>query len=98
MPPPERILPILRRAATLARATPGRSGFLARLQDCTEVLAAGDLHGHVANFQAVHKAADLSRHPARHLRCPAVAHPKPAAVTATHTYSCTYEKRIAGVL
>ena len=53
MPPPERILPILRRAATLARATPGRSGYLVRLQDCTEVLVAGDLHGHVANFDAI---------------------------------------------
>ena len=58
MPPAERILPILRRAAALARATPGRAGFLVRLQDCTDVLAAGDLHGHVPNFQAVHKAAD----------------------------------------
>ena len=74
MPPPERILPILRRAATLARATPGRSGFLVRLQDCAEVVAAGDLHGHVANFQAVHKAADLARHPARHLVLQEVVH------------------------
>ena len=74
MPPAERILPILRRAATLNRATPGRAGFLVRLQDCGEVLAAGDLHGHVPNFQSVHKAADLAAHPARHLVLQEVVH------------------------
>lgn len=74
MPPPERILPILRRAAVLGRSTPGRSGFLVRLQDCTEVLVAGDLHGHVPNFQAVHKAADLADHPTRHLVIQEVVH------------------------
>jgi len=74
MPSAERILPILRRAAAHNRATPGRSGFLVRLQECGEVLVAGDLHGHVPNFQAIHKAADLAKHPARHLVLQEVVH------------------------
>ncbi len=74
MPPAERILPILRRAATLSRATPGRVGSLVRLQGCAEVLVAGDLHGHVPNFQAIHKAADLAKNPARHLVLQEVVH------------------------
>lgn len=67
MPPPDRMLNTLRRAAELVKATPGRSGHLVRLRNCTEVLVAGDLHGHVPNFQVVFKAADLANHPTRHL-------------------------------
>lgn len=67
MPPPDRMLNTLRRAIDLVRATPGRSGHLVRLRDCAEVLVAGDLHGHVPNFQAVWKLADLANHPKRHL-------------------------------
>jgi hypothetical protein len=67
MPPPDRMLNTLRRAIDRVAATPGRSGHLVRLENCTEVLVAGDLHGHVANFQVVLKAADLAGHPTRHL-------------------------------
>lgn len=67
MPPPDRMLATLRRAADHVRATPGRTGHLVQLQACTEVLVAGDLHGHIANFQAVMRAADLANHPGRHL-------------------------------
>ncbi len=74
MPAPDRILPLLRRAAALSRATPGRTGVFVHLQDCAEVLVAGDLHGHVPNFQAVHKAADLANHPGRHLVLQEVVH------------------------
>lgn len=66
-PPPDRMLALLRKAATLARATPGRVGHLVHLHGAAEVLVAGDLHGHVPNFTAVHKAADLANHPGRHL-------------------------------
>ena len=59
MPAPERILTYLRQAITLTRATPGRRGHVVELQNCTEVLVAGDLHGHVGNFQSLLKAADL---------------------------------------
>jgi hypothetical protein len=74
MPPPDRMLNTLRRAIDLVKATPGRSGHLVRLQNCAEVLVAGDLHGHVGNFQVVLKAADLAGHPARHLVMQEVIH------------------------
>jgi hypothetical protein len=74
MPPPDRMLTTIRRATDFVRRTPGRSGHLVRLQDCDDVLVAGDLHGHVPNFQAVLKAADLATHPRRHLVLQEVVH------------------------
>jgi hypothetical protein len=38
-----------------------------QLADCEDVLVAGDLHGHVANFQVMLRDADLANHPRRHL-------------------------------
>ena len=67
MPAPDRVLAAVRTAATLARATPGRVGHLLHLQAAAEVVVAGDLHGHVPNFQGVLQAADLAAHPGRHL-------------------------------
>jgi hypothetical protein len=67
MPSADRLLPALRQAAALVRATPGRVGHLVHLTGATELVVVGDLHGHVPNFQAVHKAADLASHPGRHL-------------------------------
>jgi hypothetical protein len=66
VPAPDRMMTHLRQALTLVRATPGRRGHVVRLQDCTEVLVAGDLHGHVPNFQAMLRAADLANNPTRH--------------------------------
>ena len=66
MPAPDRMLTHLRQATTLVRATPGRRGHVVDLQNCTEVLVAGDLHGHVGHFQVMLKAADLANHPTRH--------------------------------
>jgi hypothetical protein len=60
------MLTYLRQAIALVRATPGRRGHLAELRDCTEVLVAGDLHGHVGHFQVMLKEADLANHPTRH--------------------------------
>ncbi len=74
MPAPDRMLPMLRRATEFAARTPGRVGHLVQLQDCGEVLVAGDLHGHLANFQVVLKAADLANHPTRHLVLQEVVH------------------------
>jgi hypothetical protein len=56
----------LRQAVALVRATPGRRGHVIDLQNCTEVLVAGDLHGHVGHFQVMLKEADLATHPTRH--------------------------------
>jgi len=67
VPSAERMLVHLHRAAVLTRATPGRRGHLVELQDCTEVLVAGDLHGQVTHFQVILKEADLANHPTRHL-------------------------------
>ena len=67
MPAPDRMLSFLRQAVVLARATPGRRGRLVEPVGCTEVLVAGDLHGHVGHFQGLLKAADLGKNPGRHL-------------------------------
>src|SRR3954469_18111215 len=66
MPAPERILTCLRQAIALTRATPGRRGHVVDLADCADVLVTGDLHGHVGNFQAVLRVADLAANPGRH--------------------------------
>jgi hypothetical protein len=66
----------LRQALTLVRATPGRRGHVITLQNCTEVLVAGDLHGHVGNFQILLKLADLGNHPTRHFVMQEVIHGK----------------------
>jgi hypothetical protein len=66
VPSAERMLTHLRQAIALVRATPGRKGRIIDLQDCTELLVAGDLHGHIGNFQVMLKAADLANNPTRH--------------------------------
>lgn len=67
MPAPDRMLTFLRQAIVLVRATPGRRGRMIEPVNCTEVLVAGDLHGHVGHFQGLLKAADLANNPGRHL-------------------------------
>ncbi len=67
MPAPDRMLTFLRQAIVLVRATPGRRGRVVEPVGCTELLVAGDLHGHVAHFQGLMKAADLAHNPCRHL-------------------------------
>ncbi len=67
MPDPGRLLTTLQRAASAFRATPGRRGKLVELEQATEVLVAGDLHGHVGHLSRLLKLADLAAHPGRHL-------------------------------
>ena len=76
MPSAERMLTHLRQAVALVRATPGLRGHLLDLQNCTEVLVAGDLHGHVGHFQVVLKFADLAANPTRHLILQELVHGK----------------------
>jgi hypothetical protein len=76
VPPPERMLTNLRQAIALVRATPGRHGRIVDLQNCTEVLVAGDLHGHIANFRTILNVADLGNHPTRHFILQEVIHGK----------------------
>lgn len=67
MPDPTKVLSILRRAATLLRATPGREGSIVCLREPDEIMVVGDLHGHVHTFAAALKRAALDQHPRRHL-------------------------------
>ncbi len=67
MPDPEKLLNTIRRAIDHTQATPGRTGRIVRIPDEDEVVVAGDLHGNIANFQLLIKAADLANHPRRHL-------------------------------
>ncbi len=76
MPPPDRMLTYLRQALTLIRATPGRRGHTLRLEGCTELLVAGDLHGHVPYFQELLKLADLANNPTRHFVIQEIIHGK----------------------
>src|SRR5262245_22927692 len=67
MPDPTRLVTTLRQAAQLCRSTPGRRGRLIRLQDVTELLVAGDLHGNLDTFRKILTLADLGMNPTRHL-------------------------------
>jgi hypothetical protein len=67
MPDPEKLLLTIRKATEYSRATPGRRGRVVYLLDATEVLATGDLHGNIANFQRILRVAKLANHPRRHL-------------------------------
>jgi len=74
MPTPERMLTTLKRATEFVKLTPGRTGHFVELRDSADVLVAGDLHGHIANFQVILQAADLANHPQRHLVLQEVVH------------------------
>src|SRR5262249_38316892 len=74
MPDPDRLLTTLRRAAQACRTTPGRQGRTIRLEEATEVLATGDLHGNLENFRRLLARADLAKHPSRHLVLQEVIH------------------------
>jgi hypothetical protein len=76
MPDPERLRKTIERAVEAIRQQPGRRGRFIDLRDADEVLVAGDLHGHLANFQAIYQAADLAKHPRRHLILQEVVHGK----------------------
>ena len=69
MPDPEKILATVRRATTLFRATPGRSGGLITLDSvaASEVLVVGDLHGNIPGFRQALEVSALGKNPARHL-------------------------------
>jgi hypothetical protein len=76
MPSPDKLLPLIQRAAEFSLRTPGRLGHIIHLAECEDVLVAGDLHGHIPNFQVILKAADLANHPKRHLVLQEVIHSK----------------------
>jgi hypothetical protein len=67
MPDPVKLLNTIRKAADFSRTLLGRRGRIVHLVDAAEILAVGDLHGNVANFQRIIKIADLAHQPRRHL-------------------------------
>lgn len=69
MPDPAKLIPVIRRAATLFRATPGRAGGVVSLnaETADEVMVVGDLHGNIPAFRLVLEAASLASRPKRHL-------------------------------
>jgi hypothetical protein len=67
MPDPVKLLNTIRKAADFSRSMLGRRGRVVHLTDAVEVMAVGDLHGNIANFQRVIKLADLANQPRRHL-------------------------------
>lgn len=76
MPDPDRLLRTIYKACDQVRYTPGRKGRFVQLQNASDVLVAGDLHGHLGNFQAIHKVAALDQNPKRHLVLQEVIHGK----------------------
>ena len=67
------------RAAEANRATPARRGNVIVLgaDNADDCLITGNLHGHLRNFDAIMKLADLDSHPRRHLVVQVVCHGGP---------------------
>jgi hypothetical protein len=66
MPDPDKLLHTITEATMLTRATRRRRGRVIHING-GEVLAVGDLHGNIGNFQSLLRTADLTRNPQRHL-------------------------------
>jgi hypothetical protein len=67
MPDPRKVLSTIRRATELFRTTPGRAGGVISLDQASDVMVVGDLHGNLQAFKKVLVSAALDRHPTRHL-------------------------------
>ncbi len=74
MPDPARLVALLHKAAEAFRTTPGRQGRFVQLMVVSDVLVAGDLHGHVENFKRILELADLANNRKRHLVLQEVVH------------------------
>jgi hypothetical protein len=67
MPDAGKILTTIRRATSLMRTTPGRSGGIIAIDSADEVMVVGDLHGDIHALKKVLALAALDRHVGRHL-------------------------------
>jgi hypothetical protein len=74
MPQPDRLLPLIDRAAQAFRTTPGRRGHVVFLEGAADLCIAGDLHGNVENFAGLLKVTALDKNPSRHLVLQEVIH------------------------
>jgi hypothetical protein len=68
------MLATLRQGIRAFRETPGRRGRIIALEQCTDVLVVGDLHGNLENFKRVLDRARLAAFPHRHLIVQEVVH------------------------
>jgi len=67
VPDATKLLTTVRKAIAYTRGTPGLRGRVVHLVDASDVLAVGDLHGNIGNFQRILKLADLTNNPHRHI-------------------------------
>ena len=67
MPDAQKMATILRKAAILFRATPGRTGSIVSIKNVDDVMVVGDLHGNVLAFRQCFDIAALDQNPRRHL-------------------------------
>jgi hypothetical protein len=74
MPDPDRLLRTIYRAVEAIRNTQGRKGRFVQLAAAEDIVVAGDLHGHLGNFQIIHQKANLAANPRRHLILQEVVH------------------------
>ena len=67
MPDPLKLIATIKQAALLQRQQPGRTGKFVELEECDDVLVAGDLHGHLGNFKKILQLSRLGENPRRHV-------------------------------
>jgi hypothetical protein len=67
VPDPVKLLSTIKQATTLLREQKGRTGKFIELTDASDILVAGDLHGHLSNFKLILQHAKLNEHPQRHV-------------------------------
>jgi len=91
--PPDYVMQLMARAATLNEQDPLRRGRLIELPEAGDVMFTGDLHGNMANFQRIVRLADLPHHPQRHLILQEVLHAM-YSDTADHSYRLLEEVAI----
>lgn len=67
MPDPVKLISTIKQAAEHLRNQKGRTGKFIELEDVSDILIAGDLHGHLSNFKEILKHANLKENPKRHV-------------------------------
>ncbi len=72
--PADYVVTLMSKAAAVCQQDPFLHGRLVELPKEGDVLIAGDLHGNAPNFQRIIRAADLPRHPKRHVILQEVLH------------------------
>ena len=74
---PQKSTQLFRKGAELNRSCRFRVGNVIQLPPIGQVIVAGDLHGHVRNFERIQKLADLENNPLRHVVLQEIIHGGP---------------------